>query len=70
VTTKTRNQFTAPKRLADGSRGDLRSHCEVFKMTAVNETDMVLLSHLYRVMWLTGGKITVDDGSKQETYRF
>lgn len=60
----------APKRLADGKRGDLRSHCEVFKMTAVDEKDMKMLAHIYRVICLHGGQITVDDGSVKETCRF
>jgi hypothetical protein len=65
-----RNYFKAPKKLADGSLGDLRSHCECFKMTAVDEKDMQFLSHLYRTIWLQGGSVTIDDGAKKQTYSF
>jgi hypothetical protein len=65
-----RNNFTAPKRLDDGSRGDLRTHCEKFQMTAVDERDMVFLSHLYRTIFLHGGKVIVDDGQTKQTYKF
>lgn len=64
-----RNLFKAPKRLDNGEPGDLRTHCEVFKMTAVNENDMVFLSHLYRAIWI-GGVVTIDDGKSKQTYRF
>ena len=65
-----RNNFTAPRKLADGSRGDLRTHCEKYQMTAADERDMVFLSHLYRTIWLTGGTIVVNDGEKRQTYKF
>ena len=64
-----RNQFTAPRKLSDGSRGDLRTHCEKFKMTAVDEKDMKMLSHIYRTIFLYGGSITVDDGTVKEIYK-
>ena len=65
-----RNQFTAPKRLADGSRGDLRTHCEVFKMTAVDEKDMEMLAFLYGVIFLHGGRITIEYNMDRKTYIF
>lgn len=65
-----RNQFTAPRKLSDGSRGDLRTHCEKFKMTAVDEKDMQFLAHLYRTIWIHGGTVTIDDGTVKETYNF
>ena len=65
-----RNEFSAPKKLADGSAGDLRTHCEKFKMTAVDEKDMLFLSHLYQAIWLDGGVITIDTGQGKKTYNF
>jgi hypothetical protein len=67
---ESRNEFRAPKKLSDGRRGDLRSHCEKFKMTAADEKDMQFLAHLYRTIWLHGGKVTIDDGTVKETYSF
>lgn len=64
-----RTFFKAPKRLANGETGDLRDHCEVFHMTAVDEKDMVFLSHLYRAIWM-GGVVTVEDSKSKQTYRF
>lgn len=64
------NEFKAPRKLASGERGDVRSHCEMFKMTAANEEDMEFLAHLYRTIWLTGGTVRIDDGEEAETYHF
>lgn len=70
MSSEKRNQFKAPKKLADGSIGDLRSHCECFKMTAVDEKDMQFLSHLYRTIFIQGGSVTIDDGLKKQKYNF
>lgn len=71
MSNNSRNEFRAPKQLANGDRRvDLRKHCEVFKMTAVDENDMVFLAHLYRTIFINGGTITIDDGQEQQTYNF
>lgn len=67
---KPRNEFKAPKKLADGTHGDLRTHCETFKMTAIDESDMVFLAHLYRTIWIHGGTVTINDGTTKKTYKF
>jgi len=67
----TRNKFTAPKQPGpDGRRRDLRTHCEVFKMTACDENDQRFLSHLYRCIFLEGGMVTINTPSGSEAYRF
>lgn len=65
-----RNHFAAPKKLKDGSVGDLRDYCESFKMVAENEEDMKFLSHLYTTIWVTGGSVIINDGSKKIEYNF
>lgn len=65
-----RNEFAAPKKLSDGSAGDLRTHCEKFKMTAADENDMLFLSHLYHAIWVDGGVVTIDTGQGKKTYKF
>ena len=64
------SQFKAPKIGPYGKPGDLREHCERFQMKAQNEKDMVFLAHLYSVIWVHGGTVTIDDGKKRQTYRF
>ena len=64
------SQFKAPKVGPDGKPGDLREHCEMFQMKALNEKDMAFLSHLYVTLWVRGGTVQIDDGVKKETYRF
>lgn len=59
-----RSQFSAPKGC------DLRDKCRVFKMVAINDEDMEFLAHLYRTIWVNGGKITVEDKELKETYYF
>lgn len=65
-----KNEFKAPKKLADGRRPDLREYCEVFKMTASDESEMEFLSHLYRVLRLTGGTVTLTDDEGAVVYDF
>ncbi len=65
-----RNCFKAPKKLHDGTIGDLRTHCEQFQMVASDEENMKFLSHLYRTIFLQGGKVTINDGSSRKTYNF
>ena len=65
-----KNEFKAPKKLADGRRPDLREYCEVFKMTASDESEMEFLSHLYRVLRLTGGAIAITDANGEQRYEF
>lgn len=65
-----RNEFSAPRMTSDGRPTDVRSHCEVFKMTAVDEDDMKFLAHLYRTIWISGGSVTINDGKVEETYSF
>lgn len=66
-----RCEFRAPKKL-DSVKGpvDVRKYCEVFKMTAVDEKDMVFLAHLYRTIFIHGGTVSIDDGQVEQTYKF
>lgn len=66
-----KNQFIAPKNAPDGTRGDLRRHCEFFAMRALDENDMKFLSHLYRTIRISGGKISIEtNGEEFQQYNF
>jgi len=65
-----KNEFKAPRKLPNGQRGDVRKHCQTFKMSADDENDQMFLAHLYRTIWIYGGEITINDGTEQETYHF
>lgn len=66
-----KNQFVAPKKAPDGTMGDLRRHCEFFAMRALDENDMKFLSHLYRTIYINGGKVSISsNGDESQTYNF
>jgi hypothetical protein len=51
--------------------GDLRRHCEFFAMRALDEKDMQFLSHLYRTIYISGGKVAISsNGDESQTYNF
>ena len=66
-----KNQFVAPKKAPDGTMGDLRRHCEFFAMRALDENDMLFLSHLYRTIMISGGRVSIEtNGEEPQRYNF
>lgn len=66
-----RNEFKAPKgKGPNGLPHDVRTKCEVFKMTALNENDQLFLAHLYRCIWLTGGTVAITTPEGTDEYHF
>lgn len=64
------SEFKAPRKRKGEPMHGVNKRCAMFKMYAANDADEIFLAHLYRTIWVRGGRVTIDDGETEQTYSF